>query len=92
MGLFSLVYFSHMFGRIIVGALFMAAGIFMVWKTEMVFRWTGSITWAEAKLGVGQTRFFLKLIGLALTFIGIGVVTNLHAGVLQAFAGLFIRT
>lgn len=75
--------------RIPLGMLVAALGFLLVWKTEPVFRWTGTVDWAEEKIGPGQTRLFIKLIGLGVAFVGMFMATGIASDILSAFAGLF---
>lgn len=75
--------------RVLLGIAIVFVGFLIVWKTETIFKWTGTIAFAEAKLGIGSTRFFIKLIGIAIIFIGIAVMTNLISNLLNSFASLF---
>ncbi|MFA4845330.1 MAG: hypothetical protein WC654_02120 [Patescibacteria group bacterium] len=72
--------------RIPLGLLIMVIGFLIVLKTEMFFSWFGEIPFAEAKFGAGGSRFFYKLIGLAITFIGIFVATNIISDILGSLA------
>lgn len=63
--------------RYIVGLMLVAAGVFMVMKTESVLRMFGRNSWAEAKLGYGSSPAFYKGIGLIVIFFGFMVITNL---------------
>lgn len=77
--------------RIPLGLIVMGIGFLIVWKTETVFEWFGSNDWAEQKLGPGQSRFFYKLIGVGVGFLGIFIVTNIISDILGGIAGIFIR-
>jgi hypothetical protein len=72
--------------RIPLGLLIMVVGFLIVFKTETVFRWFGEIPFAEAKFGTGGSRFFYKLIGVLVTFIGIFVATNVISDILGSLA------
>lgn len=50
--------------KYVLGIVMIAAGFFMVWKTDWFIRMFGSNSWAEAKLGGGGTWTFYKLGGL----------------------------
>jgi len=75
------------------GILFVAAGVFFVWKTEWFMENFGRIGWAEEKLGTeGGSRMAYKLIGLILIFIGFLLITNMWEGFLMGTLGkIFIR-
>ncbi len=81
----------HPLWRILLGFAIMALGFFMVKNTPFFQDFTGTIDWAEQKLGGGGTNSFLKILGVVIAFIGIAVVTNSIAGVLQSFANIFVR-
>jgi len=71
-----------------IGFLFILAGIGLIVKTEWVVENFGTSSWAEEKLGTsGGSRIFYKLIGLALIFIGMLLVTNMMTGFLNATIG-----
>lgn len=72
--------------RIPLGLAIMVIGFLIVLKTEKVFTWFGEIPFAEAKFGAGGSRFFYKLIGVLVTFIGIFVATNVISDILSSLA------
>ncbi len=76
--------------RVPLGLFVMCIGFLIVWKTETVYTWFGSIPFAEDKFGPGGSRFFYKLIGAGVVFIGIFIVTNIISDILEGFAGIFI--
>ena len=78
------------FWRTLLGLAVMAVGFLMVWKTEYLMSWFGSVSWAEEHLGTGQSRFFYKLLGILVAFIGIFIVSNFISDILNAFANLFV--
>ena len=53
-----------------------AAGFYMIAKTDNVGRFTGDIPFAEKYLGSGGTFSFIKLIGLALIILSIMYLTG----------------
>lgn len=62
---------------IIVGILMIAAGAFLVIKTEWLMSNFGRIAWFEEKLGSeGGSRLGYKLIGMILIFLGIIFMTG----------------
>lgn len=69
----------------------MLIGLWMVIKTERLMEWFGEVDWAEEKMGVGQSRFFYKLLGTGVCFLGILIMTNIISDVLGAFAAIFVR-
>ncbi len=77
--------------RIPLGLVVMVVGFLIVWKTETVFEWFGTNDWAEEKLGVGQSRFLYKIVGLIIAFIGMFIATNIVSDILNGFAGIFVR-
>jgi hypothetical protein len=80
------------FIRIALGILIMVIGFLMVKKTDVVLSWFGQVPFAEAKFGPGGSRFFYKLLGIAVTFLGIFVATNVISGILEDLAGLLTHT
>lgn len=74
------------FLRILLGIIVMVIGFYMVKKTEVFLEWFGSIPFAEDKFGPGGTRFFYKLLGVAITFLGIFIATNVISDVLTSIA------
>ncbi|MFH1631903.1 MAG: hypothetical protein ABIA47_02665 [bacterium] len=66
-----------MIGRIIIGLLVAALGVLMVFKTPWFLSMIGRVAFAEKFFGGGGTRFFLKLLGIAIAVIGLLVVTDL---------------
>jgi hypothetical protein len=73
-----------MLSRILIGILMSAVGYLMVWKTEWFMEMIGRIDWAERHLG-GGSRFFYKLIGIAIILIGFLAITNLYDEVIGGF-------
>ena len=74
--------------RIVGGILGMALGTVIVIKSEWFLENFGAIPWAEDKLGTsGGTRFFYKLIGIAIALIGIMAATNMLGGFLLGTVG-----
>ncbi|MBI4435342.1 hypothetical protein HY630_01590 [Candidatus Uhrbacteria bacterium] len=78
--------------RIPLGLAIMVVGFLMVKKTDVVLSWFGQVPFAEAKFGPGGSRFFYKLLGIVITFIGIFVATNVISGILEDLAGLLTHT
>ncbi|MBU0648858.1 hypothetical protein KJ969_02030 [Patescibacteria group bacterium] len=76
-----------MIARIIIGLIIVAAGVAMVMRTQWFMSIVGQIAWAEAHLGGGGSRALLKIIGLALIFIGFLVVTNMWESVIVWILG-----
>ncbi|MCW1930497.1 MAG: hypothetical protein KIH62_004245 [Candidatus Kerfeldbacteria bacterium] len=63
--------------KYIIGLMIVAAGAFMVIKTDTMMRIFGRNSWAEAKLGGGGTWTFYKLIGVGAVILGFAVITDL---------------
>lgn len=74
--------------RIPLGLLVMAIGFLMVKKTDVLLSWFGRVPFAEEKIGPGGSRFFYKLLGITVTFIGIFIATNVISGILESLAGV----
>lgn len=81
-----------LFWRIPLGLLIIAAGVHMVIKTDFYYELVGDIPFAEDKFGAGGTRFFLKLFGVGVSFIGMAIATNLISDMLGGLTGVFVRT
>jgi len=77
--------------HILIGFLLAGFGFLLVWKTVGFLDFVGRSDWAEEKFGPGGTQTFLKLLGVGLIMAGFIIITNLHVGVLQGLAGLFVR-
>lgn len=77
--------------RILLGIGVMLVGLWMVIKTDLLMEWFGEVDWAEDKMGPGQSRFFYKLLGTGVCFLGILIMTNIISDVLGAFASIFVR-
>ncbi len=73
-----------MFTQILVGLLMIVVGLLMCWKTEWFLRIVGRIEWAEVHFG-GGSRFFYKMLGIAIILIGFLAVTNLFDLVIGGF-------
>ncbi len=64
-------------GQIFGGILMLAAGIFLVIKTEWFLNNFGSIAWFDANLGSeGGSRLGYKLVGIVLIFLGVIMATG----------------
>lgn len=64
-------------GQILIGLAMLAAGAFLVIKTEWFIYNIGRIAWFEAKLGTeGGSRLGYKLVGVILIILGIIVSTG----------------
>lgn len=74
--------------RILVGLAMMFIGFHMVWKTDAWLRLFGRNWWAERHFGVeGGSRLFYKLLGVAVTFLGLFVATNMIQGIIVSIFG-----
>ncbi len=80
------------FVRIPIGLVVMVIGYFMVSKSEKVFEWFGENAFAEKYIGYGGTRFFYKLIGILVVFVGIFIATNVISDILGSVASVLTRT
>lgn len=64
-------------GQIISGILLIAAGTFLVVKTEWFMNNFGRIAWFDMKLGAeGGSRLGYKLVGIILTVLGLILATG----------------
>ncbi len=78
--------------RIPLGIIVMLIGFWMVLKTEKVLSWFGEVPFAEEKFGPGGSRFFYKLLGVLVTFIGIFIATNVISDILESTARVLTNT
>ena len=69
----------------------MFIGFVIVSKTGKIMEWFGAVPFAEEKFGPGGTRFFYKILGILIAFIGIFIATNIISDILESFAGIFVR-
>ena len=68
-------------------------GIFYIKYNDAITRATGSISWAENKLGGGGTYTFHKLVGLVIIVISVLSITGTFQWILQSTLGtLFSST
>lgn len=67
----------------------MAIGIVFVWKTDGVVGIFGRFAWAERHLGGAGTYTFYKLLGVALIFLAMVIVTGLGDLLLHNVLGSF---
>ncbi len=66
-----------MLKNILIGSVILAAGAFLVIKTEWFISNFGRITWFEMKLGTeGGSRLGYKLVGIALLIFGLIIFTG----------------
>ncbi len=74
--------------RYFIGILMVAAGVFLVIKTEWFIQNFGTNAWAEEHMGYnGGTRLMYKLIGVAFIFFGFLAITNMVQGFLVGTVG-----
>ena len=76
-----------MLTRILIGLIISAVGFLFVWKTDIPLELIGPIQLGEKWFG--SSRTFFKLLGVIFCLLGFSVITNVHQGVLESFAGLF---
>lgn len=67
-----------------IGTILILFGFLVIWKSEAIYGWTGNIDLAEKYLGVGETRLFIKLFGLAIIMISFMLMTGVVQGILTA--------
>lgn len=79
--------------RYFIGILLVAAGLFLILKTEWFIENFGTNAWAEEHLGMnGGTRLMYKVIGLIFIFFGFLAITNMINGFLMGtVAKIFVR-
>ncbi|MFH1789686.1 MAG: hypothetical protein ABH832_01310 [bacterium] len=79
--------------KYIFGIIMVAFGVFLIVKTEWFIQNFGTNAWAEDKLGTsGGTRLMYKLLGVAIIFLGMLIVTNMIEGFMSAtIIKLFVR-
>ena len=81
----------NVFLRILLGLAVMAAGFWIVVKTDLLRSWLGDVDWAEQHIGTGGTRLFYKLVGTGVCFIGIFIATNIISDMLTSLASVFVH-
>lgn len=75
--------------KYILGIMVIAVGIFMIIKTEWIVENFGTSDWAEANMGTsGGSRLLYKLIGLALIFGSMMMMTGMLG---EIFISIFGR-
>ena len=76
--------------KIIIGLLIIVGGFMMALKSEWLLRHFGRIYWAEDKFPFeGGTRFFYKILGIVIIFLGLFVITGIWTDILTAIFRLF---
>ena len=78
-----------MLARILIGIIPVVVGFFLTKKPNLGLDTVGSVEFAEKYIS-GGSRSFYKLFGIILITIGFLIITNLHVGILNWFASLFI--
>lgn len=74
-------------GKILIGLIGVIIGALVVMKSEWFLNNLGAVQWAEEKLGTeGGSRLFYKLIGLAIIFFGIFIMTGITTDIMNSFA------
>ena len=73
----------------LLGIAVMVVGFLIVWKTDALYEWLGVSDFAERKFGPGGSRFFYKLIGIGVVFVGIFIATNLINSILHGIFSIF---
>jgi len=74
--------------NILLGLILVVIGILLVVKTEVFYRITGRISWAERYFGTeGGTRLFLKFLGILVILLGFTVMVGLWNSLLEATLG-----
>ena len=79
------------FLRVPLGIFVMFIGYLFVAKTEKVYSMFGANEFAEKTFGYGGSRFFYKLIGLLIVFIGIFIATNVISDILTSLASILVH-
>ena len=79
--------------KFIIGFLIVLAGFMMAWKSEWLLKNFGRVNWAEEKFPFGGgTRFFYKILGIIIIFLGLFVITGIWTDILNGLFGLFNQT
>lgn len=85
-------------GHILLGIIFCVVGVLITLKSEWIFREFGRTEFAERYLSFeGGSRFFYKLIGIAIIFVGFLIIGGIHFSILNwiaktLFGGLLQNT
>lgn len=77
--------------RYLFGAIGVAVGFLVTWKSEWFLEQFGHIDWAEEHLGtIGGTRMFWKLLGITIIVLSLLFMTGALQGIiLSIFTPLF---
>jgi hypothetical protein len=70
-----------------VGILAILFGCFMVIKTEWIMENFGRSAWAEEHLGGGGSRLMYKLMGIAMVFLSLMMMTGMLGEIVIGFFG-----
>lgn len=63
--------------HIIIGAIVMTVGFFMVYRPRYFFDFLGRQAWVEKIFSVNDQELAYKIIGMIVIFIGVLIMTNL---------------
>jgi len=73
---------------ILLGLAVILTGFFFSWKAYWIVEYFGRLDWAEEKFSLsGGTKFFWKIFGLLVIFIGFLIMFDLLGGILIAIFG-----
>jgi len=76
--------------KIIIGLLIVVAGALMTIKSAWFLKNFGRVNWAEDKFSFeGGTRFFYKILGIIIVFLGLFVMTGIWSDILNGVFSLF---
>ena len=76
--------------KIIIGLLVVVCGFMMSLKSMWFLRQFGRIRWAEDKFPFeGGTRFFYKIFGIVIVFIGLFIISGIWTDILNGIFKLF---
>ena len=79
-------------GHVILGIIFCLIGTFITFKSEWIFREFGRTEFAEKYFALeGGSRFFYKLIGIIIIFVGFLIIGGIHFTVLNWIANTFFK-
>jgi len=71
--------------RILLGIVIVIVGYLMAAKTHWFLDMLGPVEWAERHFVSGGSRFFYKLLGIAIILIGFIVIANLYDIIVGGF-------
>ena len=76
--------------KVIIGILIIFGGFMMASKSEWLLRSFGRVDWAENRFPFeGGTRFFYKILGIIVIFLGLFVITGIWTDILTGIFKLF---